>query len=124
MSIFIDPNDTFEIRLRILQNKTRLLILDENDEREGSYLLICKATGRDFDNMSHILENTTVINHINGDRLLRSRILFKQIILRFFKSWNLLDENQNIIPITEEILGRMNYKLVTALAKKWIRETR
>jgi len=124
MPIFIDPEDLIEIKVRILNNLHNISIIDEDDEQENSYLIICMASGRDFETMSRILEDATVINHVNGERLLRMRILLKQIILCFFKSWNLVDEDKRIIPINEDTVGSMDYKLVKTLAMKWIKITR
>ena len=56
--------------------------------------------------MSKILEDSTIINHITGDTMIRTRVFYNQILLLFFKSWDIKDaETNEDLPITLEIIN-------------------
>jgi len=73
--------------------------------------------------MSKILENATIINHINGETLVRKSVFYRAIVLKFFKSWNLYDDKGVMVPIENHIISKMHDTLVRALAKKWLKVT-
>lgn len=127
MSVFISK-DPFEIEV-FFQSKnnasgqvTSIIILPDN-ALPDTQTLKCLVTGRDFDNMSRILESASIINHINGETLVRKSVFYRSIVLKFFQAWNLYDEEGTMVPIENHIVGRMHDTLVKALAKKWLRVT-
>jgi hypothetical protein len=126
MSIFVS-NQPFEIEIYfkpVVNANGQLIgvnILPESNLETQT--LTCLVSGRDFDNMSKILENASIINHINGETLVRKSVFYRSIILKFFKSWNLYDENNQMIPIDNNTIGKMHDSLVRALAKKWLKIT-
>lgn len=127
MSVFIS-DETFELEVYFKSTLNAdgqlvgLVILPDMSQT-GAQALKCLVVGRDFDNMSRILENSSIINHINGERLIRNSVYYRSIVLKFFKSWNLYDNNGNMIPIENHIISKMHDSLVRALAKKWLRMT-
>lgn len=127
MSVFISK-DPFEIEI-YFQTKTNtsgqllsVVVLPDNTEPD-TQVLKCLVVGRDFDNMSRILESASIINHINGETFVRKSVFYRSIILKFFQSWNLYDENGVMVPIENYILGKMHDTLIRALAKKWLKVT-
>ena len=130
MSIFIDPNQTFPITVKLkITGKiddiaTSIKILKPDEEGDDVLEIVCDVTGRDFDTMSKILEEATIINAVTGNPMVRISVFCKLIVLNFFKSWNLKDSETNRqIPINLETLGKMRYEIVKALAKEWVRVT-
>lgn len=130
MSIFVDPNATFPVFLKYedvhASNGAAVGIRILSDEAEGDdvNVLVCDAAGRDFDTMSAIMEEATIINHISGKPMVRASVLCRHIALRFFKSWNLKEyDTENYLPIDAELIGKMHYNAVKALARKWLRVT-
>lgn len=127
MSVFISK-DPFEIEIYfqpIINASGQLvsvIILPDNTKPE-TQILKCLVIGRDFDNMSRILESASIINHINGETLVRKSVFYRSIILKFFQAWNLYDENGNMVPIENHIVGKMHDTLIRALAKKWLKVT-
>ena len=96
MSIFVNPEETFPIIIRFkIKNVvneviTAVKILKPNEESDDDTVsLICDAKGRDFETMSNILEEATIINAVTGNPMVRTFVLCKLIILSFFSSWNL-----------------------------------
>lgn len=131
MSIFVNREETFPIIIRFkIKNivndvVTSVKILKSNEETdEDTVSLICDARGRDFETMSNILEEASIINAVTGNPMVRTFVLCKLIVLSFFTSWNLKDaETGNIIPITSENIGKTRHEIVRALAQEWLKIT-
>jgi hypothetical protein len=127
MSIFIDPDQTFEITVRFIlkgsinDTSSAIKILRGEEEDENQIELTCDVSGRDFDTMSKILEEATIINSVTGAPMVRTSIFCKLVILNFFRAWNLNDsETGKQVPITQETVGKMRYELVRELTSKWL----
>lgn len=131
MSIFVNPEETFPVIIRFkIKNVvneviTAVKILKPNEESDDDTVsLICDAKGRDFETMSNILEEATIINAVTGNPMVRTFVLCKLIILSFFSSWNLKDaETGNTVPITSENIGKTRHEIVRALAQEWLKIT-
>lgn len=131
MSIFVNPEETFPVIIRFkIKNVvndviTSVKILRPNEESDDDTVsLICDAKGRDFETMSNILEEATIINAVTGNPMVRTFVLCKLIILSFFSSWNLKDaETGNVVPITSENIGKTRHEVVRALAQEWLKIT-
>jgi hypothetical protein len=131
MSIFVNPEETFPVIIRFkIKNVvndviTSVKILRPNEESDDDTVsLICDAKGRDFETMSNILEEATIINAVTGNPMVRTFVLCKLIILSFFSSWNLKDaETGNTVPITSENIGKTRHEIVRALAQEWLKIT-
>ena len=131
MSIFVNPEETFPVIIRFkIKNVvndviTSVKILKPNEESDDDTIsLICDAKGRDFETMSNILEEATIINAVTGNPMVRTFVLCKLIILSFFSSWNLKDaETGNVVPITSENIGKTRHEIVRALAQEWLKIT-
>ena len=131
MSIFVNPEETFPVIIRFkIKNVvndvvTAVKILKSNEESdEDTISLICDAKGRDFETMSNILEEASIINAVTGNPMVRTFVLCKLIVLSFFTSWNLKDaETGNIVPITSENIGKTRHEIVRALAQEWLKIT-
>jgi hypothetical protein len=131
MSIFVNPEETFPVIIRFkIKNVvneviTAVKILKPNEESDDDTVsLICDAKGRDFETMSNILEEATIINAVTGNPMVRTFVLCKLILLSFFSSWNLKDaETGNVVPITSENIGKTRHEIVRALAQEWLKIT-
>ena len=131
MSIFVNPEETFQVIIRFkIKNVvndvvTSVKILKPSDDPdEDTISLVCDAKGRDFETMSNILEEATIINAVTGNPMVRTFVLCKLIILSFFTSWNLKDaETGNIVPITSENIGKTRHEIIRALAQEWLKIT-
>ena len=131
MSIFVNPEETFPVIVRFkIKNVvneviTAVKILKPNEESDDDTVsLICDAKGRDFETMSNVLEEATIINAVTGNPMVRTFVLCKLIILSFFSSWNLKDaETGNVVPITSENIGKTRHEIVRALAQEWLKIT-
>ena len=130
MSIFVNPEETFPIVVKLkFKNEidgviTSIKICKPEEEGDDIISLICDAKGRDFETMSQILEEATIINAVTGNPMVRTYILCKLVILSFFKSWNLKDsETGNLIPINNDNIGKTRHEIVRALAQEWLKLT-
>ncbi len=131
MSIFVNPEETFPVIIRFkIKNVvndviTSVKILKPSEEADDETIsLICDAKGRDFETMSNILEEATIINAVTGNPMVRTFVLCKLIILSFFSSWNLKDaETGNIVPINSENIGKTRHEIIRALAQEWLKIT-
>jgi hypothetical protein len=130
MSIFVDSRVTFPVKIRYASVYAPngiamgVRLLREDEQAEGATDIILDAVGRDYDTMSAIMEDATIVNHITGKPMVRSSVLCRLILLRFTKSWNVKElGTDNYIPVTSELVGRLHYNVAKALARKWLRLT-
>jgi len=127
MSIFVDAGKRFELKLNcnIIKNDQGEVIcykIDSNGKSEIS----CDVKGRNFEDMSNIIEEATIINSVTGNPLLRTSILCKLIIARFFSSIRIKDvdeEDTQVFYPDPNNVSAMRYELVKALSKKWLEMT-
>jgi hypothetical protein len=82
--------------------------------------------------MSHIIEESTIINSVTGNPLLRTSVLCKMIVYTFFSSIRITskvlidDELKEQTEVHYPDINNVNYiryELVKALAKKWLELT-
>ena len=138
MSIFVDPSKRFNIEILFDE-----LLSPSNDvigykiNLNGSCKAVCEAKGRNFAEMSAIIEEATIINAVTGNPLLRTSILCKLVIASFFSTIKVIkkveeenEEGEVVIVDNEEVfypdknnVGQMRYELVKALTKKWLETT-
>lgn len=125
MSILVDPEEVFPVRLKYEElfspegAKVGVRILPPSAEGENVRELVCDAVGRDMDHFSPIMDAATVINHISGKPMVRTAILCKSIVLTFFRGWN-LKEGDEYVPINAETVGRAHFNIVKALGRRWM----
>lgn len=128
MSIFVDPANTFRVIIKFKEiynqdgDVVGLKILSDDTDDTDALDCVCEAKGRDFDNMSAVMEACTAINHNTGKPIIQISKFCKMIILRFFTNWNIYESNESDkpMPITSENIGSVHYKIVRALARKWL----
>lgn len=138
MSIFVDPSKRFIIEIFFDE-----LLSPSNDvigykiNLNGSCKAVCEAKGRNFAEMSAIIEEATIINAVTGNPLLRTSVLCKLVIASFFSTIKVIkkveeenEEGEIVIVDNEEVfypdknnVGQMRYELVKALTKKWLETT-
>ena len=138
MSIFVDPTKRFNIEILFDE-----LLSPSNDvigykiNLNGSCKAVCEAKGRNFAEMSAIIEEATIINAVTGNPLLRTSVLCKLVIASFFSTIKVIkkveeenEEGEVVIVDNEEVfypdknnVGQMRYELVKALTKKWLETT-
>lgn len=130
MSIFVDPNALIpiEVQFRILKNDSGQVvgvnIIEESNETQPDEMrIVCEAKGRDYGNMSAILEEVTVINHISSQPMIRSKLFRCMILEKFFVRWNVKDEDGNMVQINRENINKMFYGLVKELTNQWLSKT-
>ena len=138
MSIFVDPSKRFIIEILFDE-----LLSPSNDvigykiNLNGSCKAVCEAKGRNFAEMSAIIEEATIINAVTGNPLLRTSVLCKLVIASFFSTIKVIkkveeenEEGEVVIVDNEEVfypdknnVGQMRYEVVKALTKKWLETT-
>jgi hypothetical protein len=123
MSIFI-KNNYF-----VISFKYNNIVKDQNTigckiDDNGSFSLSAKAKGRDFETMSKIIEDSSIINSVNGKPMLRTSVLCKNIILKFIIDIEINSEDfsSNIVPTAENIKD-MDFNIVKHISKKWLELT-
>lgn len=127
MSVFVNQS-TFpvKVRFRTVSNdagQVTGVTLIKSDEAEATEI-VCACAGRDFDTMSRLLEEATVINHVTGVPMVRTRALCRGILLSFVKGWNVVDESTAApVPLTPESVAGMHDSLVRAIAREWLSAT-
>lgn len=125
MSIFVDAGKRFELRLNCN------IIKDANGDvicykfvNDGKCEILCDVKGRNFADMSNIIEESTIINSVTGNPLLRTSVLCKNIIVNFFSVIKIKDgENEETYYPDPHNVNQMRYELVKNLSKKWLELT-
>ena len=120
MGIFINSS-LFEFEINFDELLIQDVLVGIKVSSQGKSKLICKARGRDFDTMSKILEDSTVLNSVNGTAMLRVSNFYKLIIKSFIKEMYLItDGNKEEIIINSDNINSIHYNLVKAISKKWM----
>ena len=125
MSIFVDAGKRFELRLKcnIVKNDDGDILCYKIDSK-GECDIVCDVKGRNFSDMSNIIEEATIINSVTGNPLLRTSVLCKSIVTNFFSVIKIIDgENEEIHYPDSHNVNLMRYELVKALSKKWLEMT-
>jgi hypothetical protein len=125
MNILIDKNKVFEIKL------LGFSVMDSNDnyigfklDANGDVNISAKCVGRDFENMSNVIEEASIINSVTGKPLLRSKVFCKLIVSKFVKQIIVSsDQGETIYSITSELINNMPYDLVKNISMKWLEVT-
>lgn len=120
MGIFVD-NSLFEFEINFDEILIQNVLVGVKVSNQGKSKLVCKAKGRDFDTMSKILEDSTVLNSVNGTAMLRVSNFYKLIIKNFVKEMYLItNDNKEEILINSDNINSIHYNLVKAISKKWM----
>jgi hypothetical protein len=125
MSIFVDAGKRFELKIRcqIIKNESGEVICYKMDSN-GNCEISCDVKGRNFSDMSNIIEDATIINSVSGNPLLRTSVLCKNIVTNFFSVIKIKDgENEETYYPDAHNVNMMRYELVKALSKKWLEMT-
>ena len=125
MSIFVDRNKFFIVEI------IGRYIYDNNGDnigfkihKDGDVTIKASASGRDFETMSKIIEDASIINSVNGKPLLRSSVFCKSILLSFFRELQVSSEQENsVYPINKDLVNKMQYDIVKNLATRWLEIT-
>ena len=125
MSIFVDAGKRFELKLfcNIVKNENGDILCYKIDPN-GQCEISCDVKGRNFADMSNIIEDATIINSVTGNPLLRTSVLCKNIITNFFSVIKIRDgENEETYYPDPHNVSMIIYELVKALSKKWLEMT-
>ena len=125
MSIFVDAGKRFELKLfcNIVKNENGDILCYKIDPN-GQCEISCDVKGRNFADMSNIIEDATIINSVTGNPLLRTSVLCKNIITNFFSIIKIRDgENEETYYPDPHNVSMIRYELVKALSKKWLEMT-
>jgi len=125
MSIFIDKNKLF-----IVEIKGNYIYDNFNNnigfkiKKDGDINISALASGRDFERMSKIIEDASIINAVTGKPLLRSSIFCKSILVSFFREIQVNSEQENsVYPVNLDLVNRLQYDIVKNLANRWLELT-
>lgn len=133
MSIFVDASKRFELKLNcdVIRDAEKEIICYKISP-SGSSVISCDVKARSFSEMSHIIEESTIINSVTGNPLLRTSVLCRMILSTFFSSIRITekvivddkeeDQTEVYYPDINNV-NHMRYELVKALSKKWLELT-
>lgn len=125
MGILVNKNEFFDLEIKgnfIIDQFERVIGFKKSEI--GSVTLVCKYRGRDFETMSKIIEDSSIINSVNGKPLIRSGVFTKLILLNFFREINVVSENESASYIVDkDLVNQLNYDIVKYLAQKWLELT-
>ena len=138
MSIFVDATKRFQLKLNFDEVKTEegeLICFKFNEN--GLCTVVCDVKARNFADMSHIIEEATIINSVTGNPLLRTSVLCKLVVATFFSSIKVITrtesvdkkgnktvtENEEVFYPDKNSVNNMRYELVKILTKKWLELT-
>ena len=125
MSIFVDAGKRFELKINctIVKNKNGDILCYKIDPN-GKCEISCDVKGRNFADMSNIIEEATIINSVTGNPLLRTSVLCTKIISNFFSVIRIKDgKNEETFYPDPSNVSAIRYELVKALSKKWLEMT-
>ena len=125
MSIFVYAGKRFELKLNcnIIKSDDGEILCYKIDPN-GKCEISCDVKGRNFADMSNIIEEATLINSVTGNPLLRTSVLCTKIITNFFSVIKII-EGENVETYYPDLnnVNMIRYELVKALSKKWLEMT-
>lgn len=124
MSIFVDENDVFPVKIyyKEFRDDNGALIytdvsdepLDDWDELEAYF---CQPSVAVF---STILEEATVLNSLSQKPVVRTRVLRDLTLLYLMKSWSVKGIDDQVVPINEQTIGQLDFKIANELFLQYI----
>lgn len=126
MDIFVSK-ETQKINLyckSIFDQSGKFTKLKVNDDWDT--VIECDVLGRDFEKMSKVIEDSSIINSVTGKPMLRTSILCRSILIFFFKKVIVRKRDgssESEIIISNDNINRMDYDIVKALSNKWLELT-
>jgi hypothetical protein len=126
MDIFVSK-ETQKINIyckTILDKNGKFVKLKVNDDWDT--VIECDVLGRDFEKMSKVIEDSSIINSVTGKPMLRTSILCRSILLFFYKRILVKKRDgssESEISLSSENINRMDYDIVKELANKWLAST-
>lgn len=125
MSILIDKNKTFDISF------DGNYILDNNENiigfkilKNGDVNIKCTCTGRDFERMSSVIENASIINAVNGKPMLRTSVLCRMIMINFVNEIQVSsNEGMQVYSVNTDLVNKIHYDVIKAISQKWLEVT-
>lgn len=125
MSILIDKNKTFDISFNgnyILDNNEN--IIGFKISKNGDVNIKCTCTGRDFERMSSVIENASIINAVNGKPMLRTSVLCRMIMINFVNEIEVSsNEGMQIYSVNTDLVNKIHYDVIKAISQKWLEVT-
>ena len=122
MSIFVNKNHLFDIEFTgEYVNDNLGVAIGFKECQEGKVKVVLKCLGRDFESMSQIIEEASIINAVTGKPLLRSGVFCQLIILHFVRNIQVITEyGEESFVISKELINKLQYDLVKSIAMKWL----
>lgn len=124
MSIFVDENEVFPIKIyyKEFRDENNILIyidvsgepLEDWEELEAYF---CQPSVSSF---SEILEEATVLNSLSQKPVIRTRILRDLTLLYLMKSWSIKGEDDQQVPINEQTISKLDFKIANELFLQYI----
>lgn len=110
--------ETF-ISVRKLDNG---IILADAPNDVNCHLVRFLALPPKFDIVSQALEESTYMNHVTGESFIRTSILYKNIFKYAIKIIDIVDSGVDQINVEQTNFGDLNYNLVKAVCKQWLKD--
>jgi hypothetical protein len=123
MGLLVNKDATFKIEFnyREIHNALNQSVGIEIFDHEMNDTKLFSATfcQANFEEMSLIREEATLINHINEKPLLLLRIFCPKVISTFCRDWNVCDENGRKYPINENLIKCLPEHFVMKIVEQW-----
>ncbi len=111
----------FEVFVSVRKLDNGVVLIDAPSE-ENCHLVRFLALPPKFDIVSQVLEESTYMNHVTGEAFIRTSILYKNILKHAIKIIDVVDSDIDQINIEKTNFGDLNYNLVKAVCKKWLKD--
>lgn len=127
MSIFVDPNETFTIGMyykELRNNNNELESIDVSEDfKDGYKKITTKFSQASADVFSKILEEATIVNHVSQEPIMRTRVLRDYVLSELMKSWDVVDDDGEVIPININTVGSLNIIVANYLFLNYIKRS-
>lgn len=124
ISILVDKNKKFNFEFNAQFKYLNNEIIGFKLKNDGEVKIKFSFTNRDFETMSKIIEDSSIINSVTGKPLLRSSLFTKLIVLNYIKDVQVESETYNAsFQINNQNINNIHYDLIKFLAMKWLELT-
>lgn len=127
MSIFVDKSKTFKLNLYwkpVLYEGKEIDIEVSTTRREGWTEFSGEFRSADADTFGKILARTTIINSSDQKPLLNTHLLMVNVLTMLMVRWSATDAQGLPLPVTEQAVKDLNYKIAVGLFIQYMNKTR
>lgn len=127
MSVFVDKSKTFKLKIYwtpVVHEGQTIDVEVSSSPKPGWSEFWGEFVSADAETFGKILARTTIMNSNNQVPLLNTHLLMMNVLSRLMVGWSHSDADGNQLPVTEDAIKALNYKVAVALFVQYMNRTK